>query len=70
MISPRYALAACVTVALALVPTVIHSYFGFVVDDGRRVESIAGSIDAYSSLDTNRDQRWGKRQFDSDDWFD
>jgi hypothetical protein len=57
-------------VALALVPTIIHSYAGVVVRDGRQAASIPPSLAGFTSVPSPRDQGWGKRRFESDDWFE
>ena len=44
MLSSRYAPAICVALLLVLVPTIIHSYAGLVVDDGRRTASIPATL--------------------------
>jgi hypothetical protein len=70
MLSSRYAPAVCIALLLALVPTIIHSYAGLVVDDGRATASIPATLSAYSGLPTRRSPDWGKRYFDSHDWFE
>lgn len=70
MISSRYAPAACAVVALALVPTLIHSYAGIVVDDNRRAEAVPAVLGAFVSTPTNRNPNWGRRHFESDDWVE
>ena len=59
MISSRYAAATALLVALALVPTVIHSYLGVTVDDGVRVRSIPETVDGMSSRPTESTGRMG-----------
>jgi hypothetical protein len=70
VISARYAVAVCVVAALALVPTIIHTYAGFVVTDGRHSTTIPETLAGFTSAPSTRDARWGKRQFESDDWFE
>jgi hypothetical protein len=70
MLSSRYAPAICVALLVALVPTIIHSYAGLVVADGRTVQSIPTMIGAYSSAPTKRNADWGASHFDSHDWFE
>ena len=70
MIVPRYAPAVCVLLALASIPTFIYGYAGVVVDDGRRTSAIASTVAAFSSSQSDRRSNWGKRLFDSDDWFE
>ena len=70
MLSSRYAPAVCVALLVVLVPTIIHSYAGIVVNDGRSTASIPGMLLSYTSLPTKRGVDWGKDHFDSDDWFE
>jgi hypothetical protein len=70
MLSSRYAPAICVALLLVLVPTIIHSYAGLVVDDGRRTASIPATLSTYSSVQAKRPVRWGESHFDSHDWFE
>ena len=70
MICRRYVPAACVLVALALVPTLIHSYSDERVADGRSAASLPSILDGRTSTPTNRSATWGKRRFDSDDWVE
>ena len=70
MISPRYGVAASVILALALVPTIIHSYVRMVVTDGLTAASIPANLRGFRSTPSPRDAGWGKRRFESDDWFE
>ena len=70
MISTRYVPAACAVVLLALVPTVIHSYVGLVVEDARSTASIPSTVAGFTSVPSSRDAGWGKRRFESDDWIE
>ena len=70
MLSSRYAPALCVVLLLALVPTIIHSYVGVVVHDGRVTASISRTLQSYTSAPTKRPVDWGERHFDSHDWFE
>jgi hypothetical protein len=70
MLSSRYAPAVCVALLVVLVPTIIHSYAGIVVDDGRSTASIPAILSSYTSLPTRRAAGWGKDRFDSNDWFE
>ena len=70
MISPRYSLWACLVIGAALVPTVIHSYMGVVVKDGLRTTNIPTTLAGYTSMPATDDAGWGRRRFESDDWFD
>jgi hypothetical protein len=68
--SPRYAPATAVLLALALVPTLIHSYSNTAVDDGRRASAIPGVLAGFPSVATDRPQNWGQRRFESQDWIE
>jgi hypothetical protein len=68
VISSRFVPAVCVLVAVALIPTYIHSYAGSTVQDGRTTASIPVSLAQYQGTTSDRNATWGKRRFDSDDW--
>jgi len=70
VISTRFAPAICAVVALALIPTIIHSYAGIVVKDGRSTGSIPTTLAGFTAVPSARDAGWGKRRFESDDWFE
>ena len=68
MISSRFALAVVFILAVALVPTAIHNYFGLVVDDGKAVKTLHPILDTFTSTPTNRKAQWVEEMFDSNDW--
>jgi len=68
--SPRYAVAVCVLALISLVPTIIHSYVGVVIVDGRHTATVPQALDGYTSTPSKRSATWGKRRFDSDDWME
>ena len=70
MISPRHAPVLCVVLALALIPTIIHSYAASVVKDSLTTASIEPSLAGFTSTPSDRDAGWGARRFESDDWFE
>lgn len=70
MIASRHAAAVAALMALTLLPTMIHSYAGVVVDDGRRAVHVPETLGAITSLPTDRNPNWGRRHFDSDDWLE
>lgn len=70
MIATRYATAVSVLVALALVPTLIHSYGGLVESDSRRASDVSEVLGAFTSQPTDRNRNWGRRHFESDDWIE
>jgi len=70
MLSSRYAPAVVVALLVSLVPTIIHSYVGLVVTDGRATSAIPTTLLAYTSAPTKRPANWGASHFDSQDWFE
>ena len=70
MISSRYGLVVALLLALALVPTVIHSYYGFLHQDGLTTEAIAADLAGFHSKATDRKSQWVKDMFDSEDWIE
>lgn len=70
MISTRHVPVTCVLVALALVPTVIHSYGGAPPSDGRTAAAVPAVLAEFQSVPSGRNATWGKRRFDSDDWME
>lgn len=70
MISPRYAAPVAALLALALVPTVIHSYRGVRLDDGLRASAIAETLDGMPSTPTGRRPGWVLNTFDTEDWIE
>ncbi len=70
LLSTRYAMSVCILLALALIPTVIHSYIDAKVDDGKSVINIATTLNNYSSVPAKRNTSWGLDVFGSTDWFE
>jgi len=70
MLSSRYALAVCAALVLALIPTIIHSYVGIVATDAFATAAVPLALDDYLGSPTKRDADWGRRRFDSHDWFE
>ena len=70
MIAPRYLPAICGLVALALIPTLVHSYSRDRGSDGLHSDAIPDSLADYAGRATTRNATWGKRRFDSDDWLE
>ena len=68
MMSLRYAPAVCAVLALALVPTLIHSYAGLVIEDGRRTEAVGTTLAGFTSTKSDRRETWGRRLFEATDW--
>ena len=70
MWSSRYAPAIIVALIVSLVPTIIHSYVGLVVTDGRKTVMIPETLLNYSARPTKRSANWGASHFESEDWFE
>jgi hypothetical protein len=67
MISTRFVPVTCVLVALALGPTLLHSY-GRPAADGRSAAAIPPMLAQFTSVPSGRNATWGQRRFGSDDW--
>jgi hypothetical protein len=70
MTSARYAPAVCVLLAIALVPTLIHSYGASEQVDAYRTDAIPTSLMGYESVSSGRVRNWGLEHFDSRDWIE
>ncbi len=70
MISSRYAVIVVLLLGLALVPTVIHSYYGLLDQDGLITDAINPNLAGFHSSPTDRPAQWGKEIFDSEDWIE
>jgi hypothetical protein len=70
VISPRHLRTIACLLALALIPTVIHSYVGMTVSDGRTTAVISRSLAGMDGIDTNRSPSWAKEHFRSDDFIE
>ena len=68
MFSTRFALPVLVLLALAAVPTVIHSYMGSAVPDGRSASAIPMRLDGETGTATKRRASWGEERLASNDW--
>jgi hypothetical protein len=69
MISARYAPTLLVLLTLALIPTVIHSYAGLTVQDGKSTATIPARLAGFAGAAGSRNAGWGQRHFGSTDWF-
>jgi len=69
MMSPRYAPIVCVLIALALVPTVLHSYVGAVTRDGRVVHTLAPTLAGFASEKSAKQDDWAELNFATSDWM-
>ena len=70
MISSRYGVVVALLLGLALVPTLIHSYYGLLHRDGLTTKGIAASLAGFQSSPTKRKSKWVKDTFDSEDWIE
>lgn len=70
MISARFAAPVAALVALALIPTVIHSYVGVRVVDGRIAAAIPDVLAGGPSAPVARRPGWARDRFDTDDWIE
>jgi hypothetical protein len=70
MISLRFVVIACILLAVALVPTVIHSYFEAKTEDGLTVKAISNTLSGFSSHATERRAKWVEETFDTKDWIE
>lgn len=70
MINPRFAAPAAACLALALVPTAIHSYADVKRTDGLTTRAIETTLDGASSTPTTRNPTWVKNTFESEDWIE
>lgn len=70
MMSARHAPVLCILVGLALVPAVMHSYVGVTASDGRTTAAIPAALAGFVGQPSGRNETWGKRRFDSDDWME
>jgi hypothetical protein len=69
-ISHRFIPMVCLLLAVAIVPTIIHSYSGAAHDDRRTTAAIPEVLVGLDSIPSERAATWGKRRFDSDDWIE
>jgi len=70
VISSRFLPIVCALVAVALVPTFIHSYTDSTVQDGRTTALVPASLAGYEGRPSGRNATWGQRRFESDDWME
>lgn len=70
MISTRYATPVIILLALALIPTILHSYINARTDDGKSAHNISTTLGNFTSTPSKRNTRWGMDLFDSEDWLE
>ncbi len=71
MISSRYAIPVILLLFLALIPTLIHTYAGAELDDGKSVAVVEKGLNGFISEPYGRHrQEWVDEMFKSQDWFE
>lgn len=70
MISTKYLSAIAGLVAIALVPTVIHSYVRLTASDGRVTSAVASNLNGVVGTDTKRSPTWVQENFGADDFIE
>lgn len=70
MIAGRYLPATAVLLALALVPTIVHTYVGVKTSDGRTSAIVAREIQGVEGVDTGRSALWVKQNFGTADFIE
>jgi hypothetical protein len=68
--STRYLPWASALLALALVPTVIHTYIGASTDDGRTTAAIPLRLGGFDALPAERSVAWARRELASTDFLE
>ncbi len=71
MISSRYAVPVILFLVLASIPTLIHTYAGATLEDGKTVADIRSELNGFTSAPYGRHgQEWVDDMFKSEDWFE
>lgn len=70
MISSRFAPAVSVLLAVALVPTIMHTYLSIKEDDGRVTGAINQALAGLVSKTTDRRAKWVESTYDTTDWIE
>jgi hypothetical protein len=70
MISSRSLAATAALLALALVPTVVHTYVGITATDGRTSGAVAHHLDGVEGVDTKRSVGWVTQYFGTEDFVE
>ena len=70
MISTRHALPVIIIIFLALIPTIIHSYFDLKTSDNLSTRQISQILGSYTSKPTQRKPEWGEDTFSCYDWIE
>jgi hypothetical protein len=70
MIATKYLYAIAALLAIALVPTVIHSYVELTASDGRVTQAVASTLDGVAGTDTKRAPIWVRENFGAEDFIE
>lgn len=70
MIATRYTALLCAVLSVAVVPTVIHSYRGLTVDDGRTTAAIPETLAGMRGQPTGRKASWATETLRSHDFIE
>jgi len=70
VISTRYLPAAAIMLALALVPTFVHTYVGLTAADGKTTAGIPRELDGVQGVDTARNAIWVRENFGAEDFIE
>jgi hypothetical protein len=70
MMSTRYLPVVAVLLAVALVPTVVHTYAGVTASDGKSSGLVAMRLDGVDGIATNRSPGWVADNFGTTDFIE
>jgi hypothetical protein len=70
MTSTRFAAPVLLLVLGAAIPTAIHGYAGYVVQDGRSARSLPAALAERHGTDRPRDPAWVRETYGSDAWIE
>ncbi len=68
MMSPRFARWVAAMALVALVPTVVHSYLGLLIDDGRRLAQLPAAFEQVQGRDVLRRPGWMRDNYRADEF--
>jgi hypothetical protein len=68
MLTTRFAAPVIVLLALAAVPTVLHSYLDTTIADGRSARMVPMALGGVIGVPTSRRADWGNDRLSSGDW--
>jgi hypothetical protein len=70
LIATRYLPAVAVMLALAIVPTVVHTYVGITASDGKTSAGVAQRLNDVQGVDTNRSALWVQEYYATQDFIE